>query len=297
MRDAHPLVDALLAWRKAERVATTYGYAWLDEHVGADGRLRGAGRRPTARPGRMTASAGLHNMPADLRGRRRRRTRPRLRAGRPRPDRAPRAGRRVRRRRASPQRPAPTTCTRPSPSSSASTGRRPRSPCSARCTARPPGHGAQALRRLETAYPVAMGYLADADVAGQVGRDVRTVRRAGSCRMGTTNANEVSDRDARRRAAARGPLRPQRHGPGRGGRAVQDVGRHRARPRRRRSVPASCCACTTSCSSTRPPTVPRPRWRWSPTASRRRRAGGRPTAPSASSPTSAPSGGWSDAKS
>ena len=30
MRDAHPLVGALLEWRKAERIATTYGYAWLD---------------------------------------------------------------------------------------------------------------------------------------------------------------------------------------------------------------------------------------------------------------------------
>ena len=42
MRDAHPLVGALLDWRKAERIATTYGYAWLDEHLAADGRLRGA---------------------------------------------------------------------------------------------------------------------------------------------------------------------------------------------------------------------------------------------------------------
>ena len=65
------------------------------------------------------------------------------------------------------------------------------------------GHGAQALRRLEAAYPVAMGYLADADVEGQVGRDVRTFGGR-LVRMGTTNANEVSDRDARRRAAARG---------------------------------------------------------------------------------------------
>ncbi len=44
----HPLVDALLAWRKAERVATTYGYAWLDEHLGDDGRLRGSWTGSTA---------------------------------------------------------------------------------------------------------------------------------------------------------------------------------------------------------------------------------------------------------
>ena len=30
MRDEHPLVDALLTWRRAERVATTFGYRWLD---------------------------------------------------------------------------------------------------------------------------------------------------------------------------------------------------------------------------------------------------------------------------
>jgi DNA polymerase-1 len=42
LRDTHPLIEALLVWRKAERVATTFGYAWLDEHLGADGRLRTA---------------------------------------------------------------------------------------------------------------------------------------------------------------------------------------------------------------------------------------------------------------
>ncbi|HEY8527080.1 MAG TPA: DNA polymerase [Acidimicrobiales bacterium] len=66
-RDAHPVVGALLAWRKAERVATTYGYGWLDAHVGADGRLRGAWTGADGAAGRMTASGGLHNLPADLR--------------------------------------------------------------------------------------------------------------------------------------------------------------------------------------------------------------------------------------
>ena len=41
-RDRSPLVAALLDWRKAERIATTYGYAWLDEALGPDDRLRGA---------------------------------------------------------------------------------------------------------------------------------------------------------------------------------------------------------------------------------------------------------------
>jgi DNA polymerase family A len=66
-RDSSPLVAALLEWRKAERIATTYGYSWLDEHLGADGRLRGAWTGSDGAAGRMTASSGLHNMPAVLR--------------------------------------------------------------------------------------------------------------------------------------------------------------------------------------------------------------------------------------
>lgn len=65
--DQHPLVAALLDWRKAERIASTYGYAWLDANVGADGRLRGDWTGCDGAAGRMTASAGLHNMPAILR--------------------------------------------------------------------------------------------------------------------------------------------------------------------------------------------------------------------------------------
>ncbi len=63
-----PGVTELLAWRKAERIATTYGWDWLDRQVGADGRLRGAWGSADAAAGRMTAQAGLHNLPADLRG-------------------------------------------------------------------------------------------------------------------------------------------------------------------------------------------------------------------------------------
>lgn len=66
-RGTHPAIDALLSWRKSERIATTYGYAWLDRHVGADGRLRGAWRGCDGAAGRMTAQAGLHNLPAELR--------------------------------------------------------------------------------------------------------------------------------------------------------------------------------------------------------------------------------------
>jgi DNA polymerase-1 len=62
-----PAVAALLRWRKAERTATTYGWSWLDRTVGPDGRLRGSWRASDGASGRMTASAGLHNLPAELR--------------------------------------------------------------------------------------------------------------------------------------------------------------------------------------------------------------------------------------
>jgi DNA polymerase-1 len=65
-RATSPAVAALLDWRRAERFTTTHGYRWLDEHVGADGRLRGTWTAAEG-AGRMTASAGLHNLPAALR--------------------------------------------------------------------------------------------------------------------------------------------------------------------------------------------------------------------------------------
>jgi len=63
----HPLVDALLRWRKDERIATTYGYRWLDDHVGTDDRLRGTWSACDGAAGRMTAQNGLHNLPSPLR--------------------------------------------------------------------------------------------------------------------------------------------------------------------------------------------------------------------------------------
>jgi DNA polymerase I len=66
-RSVHPLVDALLVWRKAERLSTTYGYNWLDQHVDSDSRLRGSWSGSDGAAGRMTAQAGLHNLPAELR--------------------------------------------------------------------------------------------------------------------------------------------------------------------------------------------------------------------------------------
>ena len=66
-RDTHPLVEALLTWRKAERIATTYGYHWLDTNIGTDDRLRGAWTACDGAAGRMTAQNGLHNLPTPLR--------------------------------------------------------------------------------------------------------------------------------------------------------------------------------------------------------------------------------------
>lgn len=66
-RGAHPVVAALISWRQAERISTTYGYGWLDRDLGPDGRLRGLWSGCDGAAGRMTASSGLHNMPAELR--------------------------------------------------------------------------------------------------------------------------------------------------------------------------------------------------------------------------------------
>lgn len=66
-RHTHPVVGALLEWRKAERIATTYGWAWLDRHVGTDDRLRGDWTTCDGGAGRMTAGAGLHSLPTLLR--------------------------------------------------------------------------------------------------------------------------------------------------------------------------------------------------------------------------------------
>ncbi|MFT7475236.1 MAG: DNA polymerase-1 [Verrucomicrobiales bacterium] len=66
LRESDPLIDALLIWRKRERIATTYGHGWLAEHV-ESGRLRGEWSSSDGAAGRMTASAGLHNLPAPMR--------------------------------------------------------------------------------------------------------------------------------------------------------------------------------------------------------------------------------------
>ncbi len=137
-RDAHPLVAALLEWRKAERIATTYGYGWLDAHLGEDGRLRGTWTGSDGAAGRMTASGGLHNMPAVMRRAVVAETGTSssgptsARSSHGCSPRSPRTG-------PWPPRPQPMTCTPRSRSNSGSTGPRPRSRSWARCTGRQPG--------------------------------------------------------------------------------------------------------------------------------------------------------------
>ncbi|MEO8850886.1 MAG: DNA polymerase, partial [Allobranchiibius sp.] len=66
-RSTHPVVEAVLRWRANERIATTYGWTWLEHHVGSDDRLRGRWHSFDGGAGRMTAEAGLHNLPGVLR--------------------------------------------------------------------------------------------------------------------------------------------------------------------------------------------------------------------------------------
>jgi DNA polymerase-1 len=202
LRDAHPVVEALLTWRKAERIATTFGYAWLDEHLGPDGRLRGAWTASDGAAGRMTASAGLHNMPALLRGAV-----------------IAEAGHRFVRADLGQIEPRVLAAVSGDPLLTAATESDDlyapiaRSLHVDRPTAKvavlgamygqTTGRGAQVLRRLEQAYPVAMRYLADADAAAQAGRTLRT---AGGRAIPTSVLDEeaTDERSRRARAAARG---------------------------------------------------------------------------------------------
>lgn len=202
LREVHPLVDSLLTWRKAERIATTFGYAWLDEHLGADGRFRGVWSGADGAAGRMTASAGLHNMPADLRagviaepghvfvradlGQ----IEPRVLAA----------------------------ISGDAALAGATQADDLYAPVAAelgvdRATAKvavlgamygqTTGEGARALQGLQRSYPVAMRYLEAADRSGQVGDDLRTYGGR-LVRMGSANVAGMADREARSKAAARG---------------------------------------------------------------------------------------------
>ena len=197
----HPMIDALLEWRKAERIATTFGYGWLDEHLGSDGRLRGEWSACDGAAGRMTASAGLHNMPAHLRsavvaekghvfvradlGQ----IEPRILAA-------------VSGDRALAEATADDDMYLPVAGQLGVDRATAKVAVLGAMYGQTTGHGAVALRGLELAYPVAMRYLTDADLAGQVGRDIRTYGGR-LIRMGSSRA-DLNDRDSRSRAAAQG---------------------------------------------------------------------------------------------
>jgi DNA polymerase-1 len=198
----HPMVDALLTWRKAERMATTYGYAWLDEHLGDDGRLRGQWTGSDGGAGRMTASAGLHNMPGEMRpavvaeaghvfvradlGQ----VEPRVLA-------AVSGDRVLARATLDDDLYAPVAEHLDLDRASAKVA------VLGAMYGQTTGDGARALRRLEAAYPVAMAYLADAYRSAQAGRDLRTYggRLVPMSSSGPGGIGASEDRGA---AAARG---------------------------------------------------------------------------------------------
>ena len=173
LRGTHPAVAALLDWRKAERIATTYGYGWLDREVGADGRLRGSWTGCDGAAGRMTASAGLHNMPAELR-----------------PAVAAEPGRLLVRADLGQVEPRVLAAVSGDEALARATADDDLyAPVAARLGVDRPtakvavlaamygqtsGAAGEALRGLESAYPVAMGYLRAAHESGAAGRDVRT---------------------------------------------------------------------------------------------------------------------------
>lgn len=206
LRGAHPLVEDLLRWRRAERIATTFGYRWLDEHV-EDGRLRGTWSGSDGAAGRMTASAGLHNMPAELRS---------AVAAEP--------GHVLVRSDLGQIEPRVLAAVSGDPAlARATVDDDMYAPVAARLGVdravakvavlgamygQTTGRGADALRGLEHAYPTAMAFLTAADHAAQGGHDLRTAGgrlvRVDAARPDGADDRERDDRAERSRAAARG---------------------------------------------------------------------------------------------
>jgi DNA polymerase-1 len=63
LRDAHPIVNALLQYREVEKLRSTYGENLLAE-VGPDGRIHATFRQTVARTGRLSSEhPNLHNIP------------------------------------------------------------------------------------------------------------------------------------------------------------------------------------------------------------------------------------------
>jgi DNA polymerase-1 len=173
-KDKSPLVAALLEWRKAERISTTYGYAWLDEALGPDDRLRGSWTGCDGAAGRMTASSGLHNMPALLR---------RAVIAEPghlfvRADLGQIEPRVLAAVSGDAALAAATTAADDMylPVAAQLGVDRPTAKVAmiAAMYGQTTGHGGTAGRRMRSAYPVAMGYLDAADRSAQAGQDLRT---------------------------------------------------------------------------------------------------------------------------
>ena len=63
LRDAHPIIEALLAYREVEKLRSTYGTGLLSE-VAADGRIHASFNQTVARTGRLSSDQpNLHNIP------------------------------------------------------------------------------------------------------------------------------------------------------------------------------------------------------------------------------------------
>jgi len=200
-RGAHPVVEALLGWRRAERFATTFGYDWLDHSIGPDGRLRGRWTGCDGGAGRMTVQGGLHSLPAELR-----------------PAVAAEPGQRLVRADLGQIEPRVLAEISGDPALSAATHDADLYlPVAARLRVERPvakvavlaamygqtsGAAGEALKGLEVAYPVAMRYLRDANDAGRAARDVRT-HGGRLVRMWPTPA-DLDAQAARAHAAGRG---------------------------------------------------------------------------------------------
>ncbi|MCW2599655.1 MAG: DNA-directed polymerase [Frankiales bacterium] len=193
-RQAHPVVDALLTWRKAERVATTYGYGWLAQHVGQDDRLRGEWTAADGGAGRMTASAGLHSLPVELRSAVAAEpghvlVRADLGQVEPRVLAAVSGDRGLARAAAEDDMYTPVArqlgCDRPTAKVAVL----------AAMYGQTSGAAGQALKQMEQAYPTALAFLRAAEEAGRVGTDVRThggrLVRVGSGGVGRYSRNAV----------------------------------------------------------------------------------------------------------
>ena len=228
-RHAHPVVEALLVWRKAERIATTYGYRWLDEHVHG-GRLLGEWTSSDGAAGRMTASAGLHNLPAEMR-----------------PAVAAEAGHVFVRADLGQIEPRVLAAVSGDEALCAATQDDDLyQPIASRLNVdraiakvavlgamygSTTGESANALRGLERNYPIAMGYLERAAAAGRAaGRRVHGRRTQGA------DVGRRLDRGGHRQGSPGGgsprSIRPQRDHPRRRRRVLQGVGHHRPLPSR-----------------------------------------------------------------